>query len=339
MVGRFLSTRVALLTAWGVVGCAPAQVEEQPEKKECNLSFDTLPGTTWTRQEPGEGASYKEDIWARARFFKDGDKLKVKYNTRSLADMYVYTCEKAPGELLCKADNVDLQQWCYTLYANKGSCSAAQLADVTGAKVVEAQSVADAVNAEIKKMKKDEVEKLKVSYAQPNNQLRGIFHVKVQKEECRINVRDNYQTMTYGELREVENYVGNARFEMTDRDLVFEHCGDQQKNLVMKPSAEAVAQPMQTKQDWKPGETVFFEYVGEDAKPEPGCAYTMDTWATYAPLEKGATVPSVDGKLRWAWSHAFSEAGRQTAHLYRYKACNGAGPELYSVSCAILKVE
>ena len=328
-----------------LLGC-PAQEEAPPppEPEKCDLSLDTLAGKTFIRQVSApDGKTWLEDPWARARFYEDNGKIKLKYNTRSVSSMYTYTCEKKPGELFCQTDNIDLQQWCQTLIANTGSCSPADLADRTGVPIEEATKAQQALAAQMKGMSADEKEKMKVAYSAPANQLRGAFHVKINKEECRLTGRDTYMTMTFGEIRELENYVGTARFVPSEADLVFEDCKDS-ANLVALTAPGAKARPTETKLKWNVNEAVPFKYVGDAmSKPEGTCTYTMDTYVNHALLQKGVAVsPGADGKLDWSFTHTFSEVppegGRGVVHVYRKKACDGKEAELVDVSCAMVLV-
>lgn len=322
-------------------GCPSGEEEVVEEKAACDLTLDTLAGKTFVRQvRTPDGKSWEEDTWARARFFADGDKLKVKYNTRALVDMYTYSCEKTKGEQFCRADNPDLAQWCRTLYAASGVCSGADIAQFTGAPLADANAAAAEVNASIAKMTDDQKAALKASFSQPNNQLRGVLHVKINEEECRINVKDLYQTMTFGELRELENIVGNSRFVMSDADLVFEACSSKEQNAIVAlptPDAKDI-KPGQGKLKWNTGETIPFKYAGEtNVKPEEGCTYTMDTWVGYAPKEKGVAVSGEP--LDWSFSHSFDKPGRHVVHIYQNKACGGGEPALSNVTCAVVMVE
>lgn len=329
-----------LLNVLGLIGCGEPPPPPEPEPAACTLTFDGLDGKTFIRQErTPDGNGWKEDLWARARFYKDGDKVKVKYNTRALVEMYDYTCTKGKGELLCLADNPDLQQWCQTLIANKGSCSAADLADLTGVPVDQAIKAHDDLMAKVDKMKPEEVERMKVAFANPNNQLRGVFHVRINKEECRITAQDTFQTMTEGKVREVENFVGSSRFVESDKDLVFENCKDH-ASLVALTGPDAAAKPGQTKVDWKVGESIPFKFVGDAmVKAEPGCTYTMDNYVVYEPTQKAAAVtPGDDGALTWSFAQSFPDHGKKVVHLYRYKACGGGEATLADVSCAMVNV-
>jgi hypothetical protein len=330
-----------------LLGC-PAQEEAPPppEAEPCTLTYESLPGRTFMRQlSAPDGKTWLEDPWARARFYEEDGKVKLKYNTRSVSSMYTYTCEKKPGELFCQTDNPDLQQWCQTLIANTGSCSPADLADRTGVPIEEATKAQQALAAAMKGMTAEQKENMKVAYSAPANQLRGAFHAKINKEDCRITGRDTYMTMTYGEIRELENYVGTSRFVESDADLVFEDCKDN-ANLVALTAPGAKARPNETKLKWKVNDAIPFKYVGDAmSKPEgAACTYTMDTYINHALMQKDVAVtPGADGKLDWSFSHTFTEVpperGRGIVHVYRKKACDGAEAQLVDVSCAMVLVE
>jgi hypothetical protein len=327
---------MAMWNVLALTGCAPEAPPppEEPPKEECGLSFDTLAGQTFVRQD-GD----KEDVYARTRFSKEGDALKMRYTTRDLVKLFDYTCTKAKNEILCLQDKPDLKQWCQTLIANKGSCSPAELADLTGASVQDAMAAHSALMAEMAKLPPEAVEKMKIAFSQPNNQLRGVMHVKINKEGCRLTVRDTFQTMTAGRLQEVDTYVGNSVFVTTTKDLVFDECKDQQ-SFVALTAPGAAGKVGETKLDWKVGETIPFQHVGKAlSKPEAGCSYTMDQYALYEPVAKGVAVAAADrGALAWSFSHAFDSPGTKVAHLYRYKACNGAQPELVDTNCVMVRV-
>jgi len=333
------------IAIFALLGCPePPSATPPAETSACDLTFDTLPGKTFVRQVAApDGKTWLEDPWARARFYKEGETLKVKYNTRSLSNVYTYSCEKKAGELFCQTDDIDLQQWCQTLIANIGSCSPGDLANRTGATLEEATKAKEALDAKLKKVSAEEKEAMKVAFSAPGNQLRGAFHVKINKDECRITGRDTYMTMTFGEIRELENIVGTARFVQTDADLVFEDCKDS-SNMVALTAPGAKARPNQTKLRWNVSEAVPFKYVGDAmSKPESSCTYTMDTWINHAIAQKDVAVnPGADGKLDWSFTHTFAEVppehGRGVVHMYRYKTCDGGEKKLVDVTCAMVLV-
>jgi hypothetical protein len=310
----------------------------EPEKPACELGLDAehLKDKTFVRFNDGDP---EPDVMARAHFFMEGDTLKVKYNTRALTDMYTYTCKKEAKEIVCLADHPDLYQWCLTLFANKGSCAPGELASYTGASVADAQKASEKAAADMKKASPDVIARTKSAYSQPNNQLRGVLHVKFAADACRLTMRDTYQTMERAQVEEFENIVGSARFVPTDQDLVFEHCKDF-ANFVALATPDAKPKPGESKVEWKPGDQVTFRYVGPDlAKAEPNCKYSMDFYSHYAPVKKGEEVsPDAAGNLTWTANQTFTEKGKDVVHLYRYKDC-GQGPQLASVSCQWVNIK
>lgn len=320
-----------------LLGCFEPPPPPEPEKPPCTLSFDTLPGRTFVRQESKPEGNV-EDLFARAQFRKEGDVLKMKYTPRAPTDMYDYTCKKGQGEILCLSDKPDLKQWCQTLIANKDSCSPAELADLTGVSVADAQAAYDALMPEVKKLSPEAMQKMKTAFSSPANQLRGVMHIKMNLEECRITVRDTYQTMTEGQLRELENYVGSSRFTETSRELIFEHCPDV-LNLVALETPETKPQPGQSRREFKPGETISVRYAGPNVtKAEEGCTYSMDQYAGFEPKQKGVEVAAgADGMLAWGFDHAFDGEGSKVLHLSRKKTCGGK-EELIDLSCTVVKI-
>lgn len=337
MTRRLLVPATLVLPLAALLACTGGEPPPppEPEPAKCDLSMDTLDGRSFVRQDAG-----KEDLWARARFQKAGDVLKLRYNSRSPFDMYDYTCKKGAKGMECLADKPDLQQWCQTLIANKGSCSPADLAELTGASVEDAKKAYEELQAKMKKLKPDEIEKMKRSFSAPSNQLRGVFNFKLNTKDCVVNASDLYQTMTDGKLRELETFVGNSRFVETDKELVFEHCKDVSK-LVALETPDATPAPGVSKVNWPAGSSIKFKVTSPDmAKPEPGCTYTMDTFDGFALVDKGVAVaPGADGKLEWTFDRKYDAAGRQFVDFYRYKACGGGEPQLVDRVCAMVKIE
>ncbi len=325
-----------------VAGCASEPPPPpEPEKPACDLTLDNLAGRTFVKADrSADGKTITQDTWARAQFLEEAGKLKVRYNTRALVDMYTYTCKKDGKEQFCLADKVDPMQYCQTLYANIGVCAPEGVAEFAGMSLEEARKVRDQLMSEVKKMSPESIERMKVAFSTPNNQLRGVFHVKVDAETCQLNISDFYQTMTFGQLREQENVVGRAKMIQTDKDLVFEHCSDQQ-SLVALSAAGAKAEPGQHVFEWDKGAKIPYAYVGKDAtKAEDGCTYTMDTWSMYESLQKGVAVtPDDKSKLNWAFEHSFAEGNRGVVHMYRNKSCAGGASERIDVLCQAVKLK
>lgn len=351
---RLFPLGVLLVSFAALTACGKKETPKVDAKKaeaaiSCDLTLDTLAGRSFVRSMKGPSGKWEDDLLARATFYKAGDVLKMKYNVRSRADFYDYTClpNKAnPEAIECLEDNPKAGDWCRTLFANGklaadgGACDVDELVRITGLTQADAQKARDEVDAEIKKFKAKkqdkEIEDMKKVFNSPNNQLRGIAHVKVRAtaDECHINLSDRFMTMTYGTVREMENVVGTARFNETKDKLVFEHCKDDD-NLIALKNADGWGKPGETELKWKVNQQIPFRYVGNDMqKPEPGCTYTMDTWSAYKPITLGAPV-QVDskGRLNWAFTRQFNEAGKYIVHMYRYKACNGGEPKRETISC------
>lgn len=327
---------------------APAPAPTEAAESACSLSRDALPGKTFVRQLKGDGDKWDADVMARLRFEGTADAIKAKYSVRSLASVYDYTCgapaaDAKDGEFTCLQDNPDLLEFCRALHFNAGACDADQVAKVVGvpAPTPEIEAAVAKVNGELKKLKAAELEKMKLAYNSPNVQLRGILKVKFKtKDECRLSVSDLYENFSNGARYEQENLVGKgARFAETGENLVFDDCRDMQ-NLVASADPAAKLKPGQSQREWAVGDNATVRYAGtNDLKPEAGCTYTMDTAFGYKVL--GAAVPvsaGADGKLDWSFQRGISTAGRQVAHLTRYKACNGAAAQKIDTSCQVLEV-
>lgn len=332
-----------LLSLLVACGQPEAPKEEAPAAPACSLGFDTLGGKTFVRQVKDPATKdYKDDPLARMQFFKEGDALKVKYTVRSLADVYTYTCVQTESDITCFEDNPKAGDWCRTLIANDKECTAEEVAKLTGLSLEDAKKGTDEVLAEVEKLKKKspkELEDMKQVFNQPNNQLRGVLHAKVWAEDCRLTVNDRYQTMTFGQLREMENVVGAGRFVESNKTYVFEHCKDN-SNVVALSAPGASAKPGETTVDWGVGQSIPFAYVGPETKAEAGCSYSMDTFAEYEPKGTNIVVaPDEKGNLNYNFQATFSTPGPHVVHMYRYKACNGGAPERIGVHCQVVRTK
>jgi hypothetical protein len=323
-----------------ILGCETAPPPPaEPEAPACDLSLDALAGKSFVQHQKQADGSIKEDLWARAHFYDEGGKLKLKYNTRSMVNMYTYSCAKDGKEQLCKVDQVDADQFCKTLVANVGMCTAEAVAEYAGVSLDDARKAKAGVDALVKKLTPDQMERFKVQFSNPNNQLRGVFHARIDTEACKLAISDTYETMTFGQFREVGNVVGQAKFGATDKDLVFEDCTDQHSLIAAEDPAKDY-QPGESKLEWAKAAAIPFKVAGKSGtKAEADCAYSMDTWALFEPLGKAVAVtPDAKGKLVWSFQHAFDQPGRGVVHMYRYKACKGGAPERMDVLCAAVKV-
>lgn len=326
-----------------VAGCQLFQPAPPPEPAPpaCALSTDALDGRVFVREVRNkENNGDEADNWARMKFVKTGETLQVLYNSRAPFDMYRYTCAKEKGGFKCLQDIWDdaakLKQVCQTLWANKGTCSAAEVAEFTGAPVAKAQAAATEMMDAINKLKPDEKDKMKAAFSQPNNQLRGQLKVKVNTEACKVAVVDTYLTMTEGQVRELETYVGNSRFIESTEPLSFTKCDG--AALV---AADTSKTPPEPRREWAAGDTVSFLPVPSAAqdKPDAACTYGMDVWADFLPVATAqAVTPGADGKLAWTWSGPFPEAGKHVVQMVRSKTCGGATEKIDDI-CTMIQVQ
>jgi hypothetical protein len=332
------------VTLWSLVaGCQLLQPAPPPEPAPpaCTLSNDSLDGRVFVREVRNKDNNGDEpDPWARMRFTKTGETLQVLYNSRAPFDMYRYTCAKEKGGFKCLQDIWDdaakLKQVCQTLWANKGSCSPAEVADFTGAPVDKATAAVKEITDAIAKLKPEEKASMKAAFSQPNNQLRGQLKVKVNTESCKVAVVDTYLTMTDGQIRELETFVGNSRFIESTETLPFVKC-DGAGLVAVDPSKS----PPEPRREWSAGDTVPFVPTPALAldKPEPSCTYSMDVWADFAEVAHAqAVTPDAEGKLAWTWSGPFPEAGKHVVQLTRYKACGGE-PQKLDDLCTLIQTQ
>lgn len=339
---RWVAGSLVLLAGCGTPPPPPAEKPAETTPT-CEVTMDNLAGHSFIRQtKSADNKSWDDDIMARAHFYTEGEggALKVKYNTRSLADMYTYTCKKGADEkMLCLEDDPSAADFCRSVISNGAECSAPQIAQLTGLTEAEAQKGIDEVKKELKTLPKDEFEDMKKVFSSPNNQLRGVLYVKPHKSDCMFTFVDNYQTMTFGQLREMQNFVGSAYFEVSDKKLVFEHCKDDEGLIALK-AAGGWGKPGETALEWRTGDRVPFRFVGpREQRPQSGCTYSLDAWVQYEPAGLGQSVGTdKSGRLDWSFSHQFPTAGRSIVHMYRYKACGGEPAKLIDVSCQGVRV-
>lgn len=334
---------VSLIALVGCDGGGEKPVEEEKKAEGCVMSREELLGKTFVRRvEEKAPGKFDEDNFGRLKLYKEGDAVKAKYSVRSLTGVYTYSCsEDDKGGYLCKQDEVDLLEFCRALWANTGDCTAGQLAAVTAIPETEAR-IGEAVTKTkegIAKLKPDQVEKLKLAYNNPNVQLRGWIKVRppknpVKADGCYVNIHDYYETFSQGARREVDNLVGQGKFQQTEKDFVWEDCRDVNTNLVAM-STERAAKPGETETELAAGARATFRYVAADATAND-CTYTFDAYANFERVQRA--VPVENGKNP-QFEQVLTNKGRTVYHLVRYKACQGADPVLATVSCAAVDVK
>lgn len=329
---------MTMLACSGGEPSAPAPAEATPAEPSCDLSIDGLPGKTFVMVGPGDAA----DTSARIRFSKDGDKLKAVYNGKSLINMYSYSCAPSKDGADCWEDAPKADLFCKALIANDKECTAESVSALTGQDPATiGQAVADA-RAEVKKLKGADYEQFKQLFSSPNTPLRGVLHLKVKTDGCKLMVTDRYMTMSFGQVREMENLVGTAAFIASDKALNFESCTVAEgASLVALTAPGAAAKPGEHKRDWNKGESIPMAYVGEAlTKADAGCTYTMDVYAGGESIMAAQPVtPDDKGALTWAFSHSFDKSGPAAFGLVRTRTCEGKPAEKVDVVCQALSIQ
>jgi hypothetical protein len=340
------SMRLALVMAMMVAcsGAPPAEPKKEEKKEDtgCGLSPTTLAGKDFVRVEKGaDGKTDEFKYRTRARFYTEGDKLKMKYSANeALTDVYTYTCSERDKGITCWEDNPRAEDFCKALFANKGACTAEEIQQFTGLKPEVAKAAADKVNGELAKLPPDIIANVKKEYNNPNSQLRAVAHVSIKKQGCGIFVKDMFQSMSNGQLNEMETKVGTASLAPHDKEMLFEHCKES-KPLVALKDAASWAQPGETVGEWAAGAQIPFRYVGEvELKPAATCTYTQDIWADHLPLSKGAAVTTdAEGRLSWSFTHSFADKSIHVVAATRYKACDGKPAEMIDTVCQAVKIQ
>ncbi len=319
----------------------------------CDLTLDGLADTTWVIEKINPDKSTEPDPQTRMRFFKEDGQLKVKYNVGSLSDMYTYACRlnKRGDELVCK-EPPKLRDFCQALaVVDESKCTPEALKKL--APEASDADIAKAIEEAMANVRKYKGTKDWDAFVFNNNnlgnKLQGVLYVKVDKRHCKLRVTDNYITIYNGEVKEDSNPVGTNPFVRSDEELFFEHCTDSGDLIATRSEAfpskpeEAVTCAPNRGCFFKPGETVWYHYIGQDGRtPEEGCTYSYDAWLNWRPLKKDqpASTVKVRGKdeLRWSFSHVFQETGLQVMEIVRYKACGGP-KEKIEVSCNLVQVK
>ena len=337
---------LACVLAIGLFSCKKEEAKPPPKEDGpppgCDLvNYDSFVDKTFIlRTQDASGNETVDELRARLRFVKEGDKVKAKYTAKHPSDVYTYTCAPTDKDLTCWEDNPRLGDFCRTLFANGKDCSAAELMAMTGCSQADADKTVADFEAEMKKLPPKEVEDMKKVFNSPNNQLRGLLHAKIPKGKCFLTVSDRYQTMTFGAVREMENVVGTAHFFPTDKDLLFDHC-QENKNLVALANPDAKAKPGESVVEWAVNTKIPFRYVGDvAAKGEAGCTYSQDQYVVYEPVQKGAPVEAgANGNLAWGFDYGFTAPGKYVVSVNRYKSCNGGAPEKIDSICQYVAVK
>lgn len=337
-----LSLSLLTLLACSGGAPAPAPADAPPAAPACDLSIDTLPGKTFVLAGKAADGTEQADISARIRFSKDGDKLKAAYNGKSLINLYTYSCAPSKDGADCWEDAPKADLFCKALIANDKECTPESVSELTGQKPEEIAKVVADTRAEVKQLKGDAYEQFRALFDNANTPLRGVLHLRVKTDGCKLMVTDRYMAMSHGSVREQENLVGTAPFIASDKNLAFETCTVAEgASLVALTAPGAAAKPGEHKRDWNKGESIPLAYVGESLiKAEPGCTYTQDVYAGGEAIQTGQPVaPDDKGALSWTFSHSFDKAGPSAFTLVRSRTCEGKPAEKVDVVCQAVSIQ
>lgn len=352
-----LALGVAALAAV-LVSCEGGGGEEQASKKlvlgqkkvDCALTIDALPGTDWVIDRINEDKTTTADPGTRARFFKDGDTIKVKYNVASLSDMYTYTCEKKGEELQC-LESPKLKDFCQALAVAEGSaCTPEKLRELAPKATDEeiTKAIAEANETIAKYKDKPEWKQFAFNNNNLGNKLQGRLDARIDTRACNVLVTDMYRTIYNGKMVEDANPVGTNNFVKTEEELLWEHCTDS-GDLFARKSKDFPEKEADIQGCFPPGctfstsEETFYHYLGQDGRPAvEGCTYSFDLWLNGKPHQKDVPAELVDYKgkkeVRWVAGVKHAAPGAYVMTMIRHKTCNGQKEQL-EVSCNLANVQ
>lgn len=325
-----------LVACGGGAGTDPKPADAAAAGPSCDFSLDKLGGNQFVRALKGDGSPGDLDLLARIQFADEGGKLKAKYTARSLSDVYNYSCTAKDKDLSCWEEEIKAADFCRALVANGKECSVEAVAQLTGAKPEAIKQKVEDTLKNIKGLSGPERSRMKEAFSAPTTPLRGVLRIKMKKDQCKLSITDLYQSMTDGQLREIENVVGTSTFEPTKKELVFENCADGRSLLTLDSLDSKATDSLESV---SPGENFFVKYAGkEHAKAEAGCTYAMETYVGYERLSAAAPIEPVGGALPWNFQASFPKAGRQIVHMYRYRTCGDKPQERVGVQCQAVTV-
>lgn len=287
----------------------------KPEKPACELADFNLADKTFVMIEAkpqGDTLNRK----ARAKFYKEGDDLKVKYTIKSLVNVLDYTCEvDDKGRMRCLTDP-DLERICLSLEANKeGSCSPEGITALgfKGEASEMEESIKKAKEALGKLKEAGTWEQQKLAFNNVANAVQFLLMVKVDEKKCRLQIDDLMVIVYEGKVKRDYNPVGTNPFAKVDEDLLFVDCpldsvfADHATGELSDPPQ--FDPPLTLREVGKP--VHYFYLDDEELEAKEGCTYSVDTYANYLSVDKDVAIEAgEDGKLKWNAQHAWDDKDR-----------------------------
>jgi hypothetical protein len=349
-MSRFLIAATLLLA-----GCGAGDSTSGEKVDTCGLDVANLAGKSFLMYEAMPDKTYEENPMARVRFFDEDGVTKAQYSIKHPVHVYDYDCEVhtpedgGDTELRCMTEQ-EPEKWCAALQAHEwGSCTSKKLAQL-GAEGTEEELKAAVRQAKkdarkVKAEGEDQFKRWMLMNNNLGNHLQNRLYLKRDKRECRLSVADMYFTIYNGKGKEDTNPVGVNPFIETTTEYAFEHCeGKLNVAPYDKPVAPEDGDFGDPRAKKKPGEDVYYHYLGTDAvKAEEGCSYSMDTFSQYKAAESGLAVePNEKGELRWVGKTAYpaDDLLRQDNNrlgifvMKRFKTCEGKQEHIDTV-CAL----
>lgn len=349
----------AAIAAWALgagAGCDQVQalLQGPPPPVEACVAVDKLEGTTWILDQILPGGATHPQPQARLQFYREGEDLKAKYTALSLGDVYDYTCAKhAEDELLCRQKPRALAV-CKALEVHqKGSCTPRKIAELGLWGMPEGddlKKVIDEARAEVDKARPTaEWKKYAVVHNNVGHAIQGFMYVKVQPKKCNIRVQDLFYTVHDGVRKEDSNPVGTNDFIKGTADYRWTGC-DNDRLVDLDAPTRVKPNEIPPQRPHTLGQEVHFLYYGDAGlKPEEGCNYTFDGFASAVRVASASPVQvGPDGALDWRASYTFSDPivvqraeppGVVSYEMERYKTCGGGARERIDTVCRVMRLE
>lgn len=350
---KLLSAAIVLPCLLSTTGCSldgdnHPFAQKQTNENVCDLSLDSLDGTTWVMAEAMPDKTIRDNWQARMKWFSEDGTQKVKYTVKSVADVYTYECKSIrDGQELFCGEIPKVKDWCQALEAHEeGSCTEAKLKKI-GADGVAPEKMATAIKEaqEIvaKHRGKDTWKQFQLNNNNLGNKLRGYLYAKVSPKRCLLSVTDMYMTIYNGKKREDSNPVGTNDFVKSDGQFLWDHCDDGRKLLDTDSAERHKKGKVPARKPHEVNKAVYYHYYGgKGIKAEDGCTYSADTYAQWKPVAKGL-APEVTkrGEVIWTFNHTWKDdddlaiinaANPIAAYAaVRYKECGGKKEKIDTV--------
>jgi hypothetical protein len=251
----------------------------------------------------------------------------------STSDVFKYDCAVEGKVATCLESEAHAEAFCKAWAAvHEGVCDPAGVSAAAGIPLDVATKAAESVNAELKKLKGEEIEQQRKSDNSPRNKMRGKFRAAVDPGSCEITLQDKYQTMVDGKLNEYENVLGSAKFAQVDTDFTWESCKDADSAWAPGPDDKHV--PVQAG-----GAIKFSAILQKEQKGAEGCIYTADLYKDW--VKSQSEMTTTDDKTygpRWDTTITLSDKGKHVIYFDRYKTCDGKRERIGN-TCAMVRIE